>query len=74
MRLYPLDPQEAARVSWMGQEDKEAYYYPYARRVAIRIRARLRREGLIQRGKPGRPRKEQKAPECEVDTAPPGTL
>jgi hypothetical protein len=72
-RLYPLDPRKAARISRMRQEVQSSYHAS-AWRVAERILKRLREEGLVQRGKPGRPRKEPKAPEGEVDTAPPGTL
>jgi len=51
--LHPLDPVEAARVRRKMPEEKQAYYAS-ARRVAVRVVKRLRDEGLIQRGKPGR--------------------
>lgn len=58
-KLHPLDPAEADRVSRMAPQDK-ASYYETARRVAVRLRKRLRDEGLLQRLHPGRPPKSDK--------------
>jgi len=55
-KLHPLDPAEADRVSRMSLEHKQ-YYYQTARRVAVRIRKRLREAGRLERLPPGRPRK-----------------
>lgn len=54
--LHPLDPDRAEPVH-VNNPDVRDMYLKSARRVAVRIRRGLREDGLIERGKPGRPRR-----------------
>jgi len=54
--LHPLDPERREPVD-VSDPTVRDMYLASARRVAVRIRRRLREDGLIERGKPGRPRK-----------------
>ena len=56
--LYPLDTAKLEPVKIQDPAIAEQYLEG-ARRVVIRIRKRLRQQGLIERGKPGRPRKKR---------------
>ena len=56
-RLYCLDESEADRVSRLPTAEKQFYYHENAKRQIRRIRQRLREEGLIEKGRPGRPKK-----------------
>ena len=56
--LYPLDTVRLEPVT-VSDPSLAEQYLEGARRVVIRIRKRLREEGQIERGKPGRPKKKQ---------------
>lgn len=53
--LYPMDAEEQARTGALAGSHDDLV--EYARRVVARIKKRLVDDGLIEKGKPGRPRK-----------------
>ena len=59
--LHPLEPDRQG-LPRIPNEEAWELLVASARRVAVRIRRRLREDGLIERGKPGRRKKTDRSP------------